>query len=74
MHPPQVIVTRPAREAAHWVSQLTQRGIDAVALPLIHVAPASGPELQQTLQQACSRLNSYRAAMFVSGNEALYFL
>ena len=71
MHPPQVIVTRPAREAAHWVGQLTQRGIAAVALPLIHVGPASDPTLQQALQQACSRLNSYRAAMFVSGNAAL---
>ena len=74
MHPPQVIVTRPAREAAHWVGQLTQRGIAAVALPLIHVGPASEPTLQQALQHACSRLDSYRAAMFVSGNAALYFL
>ena len=67
-------MTRPAREAAHWVGQLTQRGIAAVALPLIHVGPASDPTLQQALQQACSRLDSYRAAMFVSGNAALYFL
>jgi uroporphyrinogen-III synthase len=74
LHPPQVIVTRPEREAAHWVSQLTQRGIAAVALPLIHVGPVTGAALQEALQQARGRLDDYRAAMFVSGNAALYFL
>lgn len=70
---PQVIVTRPAREAAHWVQQFTQRGIAASALPLIHVGPATDPVLVQALHQARARLGNYRAAMFVSGNAALYF-
>ena len=70
---PQVIVTRPAREAAHWVQQFTERGIAAAALPLIHVGPATDPVLVQALQLARARLGDYRAAMFVSGNAALYF-
>lgn len=38
----RVIVTRPAREAAQWVQQLQARGIQATALPLIAIGPASG--------------------------------
>jgi len=37
--PLRVIVTRPAREAARWVEAFHARGIDAVALPLIEIAP-----------------------------------
>lgn len=36
----RVIVTRPAAQADEWVTQLRSQGIDAVALPLIHIAPA----------------------------------
>jgi uroporphyrinogen-III synthase len=70
---PQVIVTRPEREAAHWVPLLTEHGIAAVALPLIHIGPVTDARLQSALVQARQRLSDYRAAMFVSGNAALYF-
>ncbi len=70
---PQVIVTRPAREAAHWVQQFTHRGIASVALPLIYVGPVADSAGIQGLQQARDHLGDYRAAMFVSGNAALYF-
>lgn len=71
---PRVIVTRPAREAAHWVDQLSAHGLDAVALPLIGIGPCTDPAAQQALAQARARLAGYRALMFVSGNAATYFL
>lgn len=69
----RVIVTRPAREAAHWVQQLVAQGIEAVALPLIDIGACTAPAAQQALAQAHARLDSYRALMFVSGNAALHF-
>jgi len=61
----QVIVTRPAAEAAAWVEGLRARGFDAVALPLIAIGPPADP---QAVEQAWSGLASCRAAMFVSAN------
>lgn len=69
----RVIVTRPAREAAHWVEQLGARGLAATALPLIAIAPCTDPHAQAALAQARAQLDSYRAAMFVSGNAVDYF-
>ena len=36
---PRLLVTRPAAQAEPWVERLRARGIDAVALPLIEIAP-----------------------------------
>lgn len=69
----RVIVTRPAREAAHWVEQLGAHGIPAVALPLIAIGPSTAPGAQQALNQARAQQDQYRALMFVSGNAAAYF-
>lgn len=73
MQPPRVIVTRPAREAAHWVEQLGAHGLQAVALPLIAIGPCTDPAATQALAQARERLGAYKALMFVSGNAATYF-
>lgn len=62
-----VIVTRPAREAQRWVQELQQRGMDALALPLIDIGPA--PD-ESAVRQAWARLNGFDAVMFVSGNAA----
>ena len=70
---PRVIVTRPAREAAHWVGLLAARGIPAVALPLIDIGPCTDAAAQQALAQAHARLAQYRALMFVSGNAVFHF-
>ena len=35
----RVIVTRPAGEAGRWLDELRARGFDAVALPLMAIAP-----------------------------------
>jgi uroporphyrinogen-III synthase len=68
-----VIVTRPAREAAHWVHELGCRGIAAVALPLIAIGPCTAPEAIEALNAARARAGSYRAWMFVSGNAVAHF-
>ena len=73
MPQPRVIVTRPAREAAHWVEQLGTHGINAVALPLIAIGPCTDPATLHSLAQAHTRLADYRALMFVSGNAATHF-
>jgi uroporphyrinogen-III synthase len=61
----RVIVTRPQREAQQWVQSLAEGGYDTWALPLIDVLP--GPFPEQVLA-AWSRLASFDAVMFVSGN------
>jgi uroporphyrinogen-III synthase len=61
----RVIVTRPERDAARWVEALTQRGLLAQALPLIHIEALP---MSPALQQAWRELAGYAALMFVSGN------
>ncbi|PZQ77405.1 MAG: uroporphyrinogen-III synthase [Variovorax paradoxus] len=59
--PLRVIVTRPAREAARWVEALNARGIGAVALPLIEIAP-----LLPGMSTGPLDARPYAALMFVS--------
>lgn len=66
----RVIVTRPAREAAQWVQELSQQGVRAQALPLIQVGPV--PELAP-LQAAWRQLPAFAAVMFVSANAVEQF-
>ncbi len=72
-HPVRVIVTRPARDALHWVQQLQQGGIEAEALPLIDIVPASTPADLQALEQAWKTPDSYAACMLVSANAVACF-
>lgn len=65
-----VIVTRPAREAVQWVSDLRTAGIDAVALPLIVIEPATDIE---PLRKAWRQLPDYAALMFVSAAAVEHF-
>lgn len=67
----RVIVTRPAREAARWVAELTARGMTAEALPLIDIVPQP---MAGELAAAREHLGSYEVAMFVSGNAVDGFL
>ena len=68
-----VIVTRPARDAGHWVQQLRQAGMDAEAFPLIEIAPVSGAAPVQALQEAWQALEGYTACLFVSGHAVEHF-
>ncbi|MDM0070865.1 uroporphyrinogen-III synthase [Variovorax sp. J31P207] len=65
-----LLITRPASEAARWVDDLRAAGVDAVALPLIAIAPLEDPA---PLQAAWRRLSGYDALMFVSAAAAEHF-
>lgn len=65
-----VIVTRPAHEAAAWVRDFQSAGLEAVALPLIAIAPALDVE---PLRAAWARLADYAALMFVSATAVDHF-
>ncbi len=67
----RAIVTRPAQEAVHWVSALGQRGIEAVALPLIDIVEGPQP---QAVAAAWTQLAQFAAVMFVSPNAVAHFL
>lgn len=67
----RVIVTRPAHEGARWVDALKDAGLEAVALPLIAIAP-----LQDTAALTAARRTVDRrdALMFVSSAAASHFV
>ena len=66
----RVLVTRPETEARRWVDELRRHGVDAVALPLIEIAP---PGDSSSIRDAWTRLQQMRAVMFVSGNAVRHF-
>ncbi len=66
----RVIVTRPEREARAWVEALVERGLDALALPLIDIRPVSDPA---DMLAVWHRLGDYAALMFVSGIAVEHF-
>lgn len=59
----RVIVTRPEREGARWIADLRDSGLDAIALPLITLAPMDD---LAALHAAWEQRADYRALMFVS--------
>lgn len=67
---PAVIVTRPAREAEAWVTQLQQAGFAAEALPLMDIVAADNPV---AVAQVWSDLHTFAACLFVSGNAVEFF-
>jgi uroporphyrinogen-III synthase len=66
----RLIVTRPPAQAAAWVAQLQGLGLDAVALPLIGIAPVDDGT---PLQRAWATLASYALVLFVSPNAVQQF-
>ena len=66
----RVIVTRPAAQAADWVERLRASAIDAVALPLIGIAPAADASALQTAWHA---LPQHDLLVFVSPNAVEHF-
>ena len=69
----RVIVTRPTRDAQHWVQQLQLGGFAAEALPLIEISTASAAADVQALTRVWQTLDRYAACLFVSGNAVEYF-
>ena len=64
------IVTRPAAQAMPWVNALQALGLDAVALPLIGIAP---PDDVAPVHAAWRGLAAMRLVMFVSANAVDHF-
>ncbi len=69
----RLIVTRPATQAAAWLQVLRDMGHEAVALPLIDIAPVESEDDAQALELAWARLKGFSALMFVSSPAALAF-
>lgn len=66
----RVIVTRPAAQAADWVLRLRAEQIDAVALPLIAVAPVADAA---AVEGAWAALAMRSLVVFVSPNAVEHF-
>ena len=66
----RLIVTRPAAQATPWVAALQALGLDALALPLIGIAP---PHDVAPVQAAWRGLQRLRLVMFVSANAVEHF-
>lgn len=66
----RVLVTRPAAQAQAWVQSLSRFGVQAVALPLIDIAP---PADVGAVGAAWESLAAHRLAVFVSPNAAAQF-
>lgn len=66
----RVLVTRPAAQSQEWLRRLHAAGIDAVALPLISIAPLAD---LAPLHAAWPGLAQRRMLMFVSPNAAEQF-
>ena len=69
-HALRALITRPGQEADAWVAQIQQRGMEALALPLIEIVPVADPS---PLVQAWNHIGTYDALMFVSSNAASHF-
>jgi uroporphyrinogen III methyltransferase / synthase len=61
----RVLVTRPRAQAAHWIDRLVELGAVPLVFPTIEIG---GPEDSALLDQAITRLSSYRWVIFTSVN------
>lgn len=66
----KLIVTRPLGQAAPWVTRLQALGVEAQALPLIHIDPLEDPA---PLRAIWAHLTAYTMVVFVSANAVQYF-
>jgi uroporphyrinogen-III synthase len=67
----RIVVTRPRAQAEALVAELRSGGVDALALPLIDIAPVSNAK---PLHQAWQELPSLALVMFVSANAVQHFM
>jgi uroporphyrinogen-III synthase len=66
----RLVITRPAGDAASWVSALEAAGHEALVLPLIDIAPVANA---QAVQQAWAHWSHWHAVMFVSAQAVRMF-
>lgn len=66
----RLIVTRPPAQAGAWVERLRAQGLDAAALPLIHIGP---PDDAAPVHAAWQALPGFALVVFVSANAVQQF-
>lgn len=66
----KLIVTRPLAQAVPWVTRLQAMGVEAQALPLIHIDPLADPA---PLRAIWAHITVYSMVVFVSANAVQYF-
>jgi uroporphyrinogen-III synthase len=69
----RVLVTRPQPQADEWVARLRDRGIDAVALPLLGIAPVEDPTEVDAAWRALAGAEPPAMVVFVSPNAVAGF-
>ncbi len=69
----RLLVTRPADEAASWVTPLREQGWPAQALPLIQITAPRNAAAAERLHQMRARWTQFDALMFVSGAAVQHF-
>ncbi|WP_232522327.1 uroporphyrinogen-III synthase [Marinimicrobium alkaliphilum] len=68
----RVLVTRPLAQAEPWCEQLRACGADAVAVPVLALAPVTGADQCQAIKQRIMDFDLYQKAIFVSRNAVHY--
>jgi uroporphyrinogen-III synthase len=66
----RLVITRPAGDAAPWVSALEAAGHETLVLPLIDIGPVADPK---AVQEAWSQWLNWHAVMFVSAQAVRMF-
>jgi len=69
----RVLVTRPQPQADEWVARLRERGVDAVALPLLGIADVTDPAPLAAAWQALHGADAPALLVFVSPNAVTRF-
>lgn len=67
----RIVVTRPRDQAAELIDRLTALGADAIAAPMIRIAP---PEDLAPLEQAAAHASGFDWIVFTSGNAVDAFM
>jgi uroporphyrinogen-III synthase len=65
-----IVVTRPAEQAANLLTALQQAGAQTVSIPLITIIPLTGATHRQRIQHSLAQLSEYQHAIFISQNAA----
>lgn len=69
----RLIITRPAQEAAPWVTALQDAGWPAQSLPLMELCEPQDPSTRQELERWRQQWPTMNALMFVSAAAAQHF-
>jgi uroporphyrinogen-III synthase len=66
----EIVVTRPAEQAANLLTALQQAGAQTVSIPLITIVPLTDTADRKRIQRSLDHLTEYQHAIFISQNAA----